>query len=177
VVERHVYGTEHPDVAINLNNLAGVNIKNGEFDEAEANFTEAIAIMSKLYGEDHPKVAVSLNNMSVLYKKTDRYDKSVEVCLEALEIAGKKLPEGHWLNAIIMSNLADCLIHMQQYPEAENYLMQSYPILTANFGEEHDRSMQTLEFIIELYKAWDKPEKLEEYRLIQIRINDEAAIF
>ena len=36
----------------------------------------------------------------------------------------------------------------------------------AILGEDHIRTQQSLKYILELYKAWDKPEKVAEYEML-----------
>ena len=43
-----VHGEEHPDVAITLNNLAGVLMKKGEYDAAEDMYRRVLEIRTKV---------------------------------------------------------------------------------------------------------------------------------
>ena len=50
-------GQEHPDVAIDLNNLAGLLQATNRLAEAEPLMRRALAIDEASLGNDHPKVA------------------------------------------------------------------------------------------------------------------------
>jgi hypothetical protein len=53
---RCALGLEHPDVATNLNNLAGLYDEQGRYVDAEPLYKRALAISEKALGPDHPNV-------------------------------------------------------------------------------------------------------------------------
>jgi len=67
-VKEKALGPDHPDIALSLNNLAGLYDSQGKYDEAEPFYTRALGIWEKALGPDHPNVATSLNNLAGLYK-------------------------------------------------------------------------------------------------------------
>jgi hypothetical protein len=68
-----VYGSDHYEVAVNLNNLAALRQAGGDAREAEELYRRALALKEKLRGANHPDVAVTANNLAVLYKHQGRY--------------------------------------------------------------------------------------------------------
>jgi len=44
--------------------------------------------------------------------------------------------------------------------------VKSYSLLKKQFGASHRRTVAALKRIIELYEAWGKPDKAEEYRAL-----------
>jgi tetratricopeptide (TPR) repeat protein len=60
-------GSEHPDLAMSLDNLAGLYRKQGQYAKAEPLMVRALAIREKALGPNHPDVATSLNNLVDLY--------------------------------------------------------------------------------------------------------------
>ena len=71
VAERNV-GPNHLDVAISLNNLAGLYDTQGQYAQAEPLYKRALAIREKALGSEHPTVAKSLENMAALYRAINR---------------------------------------------------------------------------------------------------------
>ncbi|MCP9450761.1 MAG: tetratricopeptide repeat protein [Nitrospira sp.] len=71
VAEQNV-GPDHPEVAISLNNLAGLYRAQGQYATAEPLYTRSLAIREKPLGPDHPHVATSLENLAALYRTTHR---------------------------------------------------------------------------------------------------------
>jgi tetratricopeptide (TPR) repeat protein len=80
------YGKEHPNVAIALNNLAGLLQATDRLDEAEPMYRRAIEIGEASYGPDHPDVAIDLNNLAGLFKATNRLDEAEPLMRRVIEI-------------------------------------------------------------------------------------------
>ncbi|MEE9294954.1 MAG: tetratricopeptide repeat protein [Phycisphaerae bacterium] len=97
--------------------------------------------------------------------KISRGDASAAEMLvrECLEIREKALGKDHWTTGIAQSVLGECLIVMGRYDGAEPLLLEAHPIIKEGLGEDDDRTRAALERIVQLYQAWGKPEKAEEY--------------
>ncbi|CAM9963441.1 unnamed protein product, partial [Ascophyllum nodosum] len=59
-------GPRHPDVALSLNNLAGLLLSQGKYDDAESLYKRALAILEEALGPRHPDVAENLNSLALL---------------------------------------------------------------------------------------------------------------
>jgi hypothetical protein len=57
------YGTNHPRVAMALNNLSKVLSKKGKQSEAQSMLETALNILRKIHGENHPHVAAAVHNL------------------------------------------------------------------------------------------------------------------
>ena len=66
-------GPDHPNVALSLNNLAGLYDTQGQYAQAEPLYKRSLAIWEKALGPDHPYVATSLNNLAELYRTQGQY--------------------------------------------------------------------------------------------------------
>eukprot|EP00633_Aureoumbra_lagunensis_P013682 CAMPEP_0197343580 /NCGR_PEP_ID=MMETSP0893-20130614/821_1 /TAXON_ID=44058 ORGANISM="Aureoumbra lagunensis, Strain CCMP1510" /NCGR_SAMPLE_ID=MMETSP0893 /ASSEMBLY_ACC=CAM_ASM_000539 /LENGTH=74 /DNA_ID=CAMNT_0042849375 /DNA_START=1 /DNA_END=221 /DNA_ORIENTATION=- len=69
-------GSNHPDVATTLNDLAGLLQAQGKYDEAKPLFERAIEIWEKVHGPNHPHVAAGLNNLAGLLDEQGKYDEA-----------------------------------------------------------------------------------------------------
>ncbi|MGD0615443.1 MAG: serine/threonine-protein kinase, partial [Verrucomicrobiota bacterium] len=62
-IDRKLFGEEHPQVAVSLNNLASALEKQGKLAEADRSASEALAIRRKLFGENNQSTAESLRQL------------------------------------------------------------------------------------------------------------------
>ena len=99
-------GTEHPDYANSLNNLASYNASLGDYTEAISLCTEALNIYEKVYGTEHPSCATSLNNLATYNYYLGNYPGAIRFGTKALNICGKALGTEHPDYAAFLSNLA-----------------------------------------------------------------------
>jgi tetratricopeptide (TPR) repeat protein len=67
-----VYGSLHPDVAMDLNNLAGLVYAKNHLNEAEVLFLAAIVCFEGCFGPDDPNVALPVGNLSHLYMQKNQ---------------------------------------------------------------------------------------------------------
>jgi nephrocystin-3 len=79
-------GTDHPNVAIRLNNMADLLLTTNRLKEAEPLYERAFKIFEKNYEPDHPKVAIVLNNLAILQHKTNRLNEAEPLLERALKI-------------------------------------------------------------------------------------------
>ena len=65
-IDEAVYGPDHPEVAIDLSNLATILLDLGQLAEARSLVERALAIDEAVYGPDHPTVATLRANLAVI---------------------------------------------------------------------------------------------------------------
>jgi tetratricopeptide (TPR) repeat protein len=61
-------------------------------------------------------------------------------------------------------NLARVYAAQGRYDEAEPLLTKAYNGRISKLGPEHPHTLESLNNLIELYEAWEKPERAEEWR-------------
>ena len=68
-----VLGSDHPDVAKQLNNLALLCQNQGKYEEVEKYYQRALSIYETKLGQDDPNVAKTKNNLASAYLKQGKY--------------------------------------------------------------------------------------------------------
>ena len=134
---RSVLGSEHPDVATALNNLAILLQLRGEHAEAEPLFREALAIRTNLYGEAHPEIASLLNDFATLLQRQGKYAEAEPFFLQALDMRRSLFGEEHMQVAQALGNLGLVLRLQGRYAEAEPFYRQALAMLRRLHGEDH----------------------------------------
>ena len=77
-----IYGDEHPFIAINYNDIAGIYYRTGEYKKALSYYEKAIAILKKTYGDVHPRISDAYMNMAAIFLKTQnraKFDEYMEL--------------------------------------------------------------------------------------------------
>jgi hypothetical protein len=85
-IDEKSYGSDHPLVAIRLNNLASLLQDTNRQAEAEPLIRGALEIDEKSYGSDHPDVAIDLNNLAALLQDTNRLAEAEPLMRRMVEI-------------------------------------------------------------------------------------------
>jgi tetratricopeptide (TPR) repeat protein len=155
-VDEQSYGPEHPDVAIALNNLAGLLRATNRLAEAETLMRRVVAIFEKSYGETHPNVATVLNNLAGLLRATNRLVEAEPLYRRALAIDEQSFGPEHANVAINLSNLAGLLRATNRLAEAETLMRRVVTIFEKSYGETHPNVATALNNLAGLLRATNR---------------------
>jgi tetratricopeptide (TPR) repeat protein len=111
------FGPNHPDVAIDLNNLAGLLRATNRLAEAEPLFRRALAIDEASFGPNHPDVAFDLNNLAKLLQATNRLSEAEPLIRRAVEIFENSLGPDHPNTLHVRKNLERLLAELGKTAE------------------------------------------------------------
>ncbi len=89
-IDEAVYGPDHPNVGIRVNNLGLVLKDLGDLASAKASYERALKINEAAYGPDHPDVAFQLSNLGSLLQVIDDHD-GARACYERALVIRKKV--------------------------------------------------------------------------------------
>ena len=149
-------GPHHPDVAIDLDNLAALLKTTSRLAEAEPLMRRALAIAETSFGPDHTGVATTLNNLAELFYATNRLAEAEPLMRQVMAIFEKSLGENHPNVATALNNLAALLQDTNRLPEAEPLMRRALAIDEATFGPDHPNVAICLNNLAKLLKATNR---------------------
>jgi CHAT domain-containing protein len=162
------YPNGHPDLAISLNNLAGLLQAQGEYAQAELLCRRALQMREALYPKDrypngHPELATSINNLAGLLQAQGEYAQAEPLYRRALQMTEAlcpkdRYPNGHPDLAQSLNNLASLLQAQGDYSQAEPLyrralLMREALYPTDRFPNGHPNLAQSLNNLATLLQA------------------------
>jgi tetratricopeptide (TPR) repeat protein len=103
---KRTVGSDHPDVAATLNNLALICRAQNQHAQAELYLNRALAIWESACGGDHPDVAIALNNLALLCIARGQYAQAEPIYLRSLAIREQAFGPDHPEVATSLENLA-----------------------------------------------------------------------
>lgn len=162
-INRKLYGEFHPEIATNLHNYSILLYRKGDREKAEAMSREALEIFRSIVGDVHPAIATISDNLVKIMLAQGKYVEAEEKMQNIIEIREQVFPADSWMITDSKAKWGNCLAKLKRYEEAETILLESYPILKLEPGEDHPATKAAIRYIINLYQAWDKPEKVAEY--------------
>ncbi|MEM9504984.1 MAG: CHAT domain-containing protein, partial [Cyanobacteria bacterium P01_E01_bin.43] len=116
-ISEQAYGSDHPEVATNLNNLADLYRLMERFDEAISLAQRSLEVREQQRGPDHPDVASSLYTLAGVYRSLDRYEAAEPLYQRSLAIREQIFGLDHPVTADNLINLAG-LYYAQGQPQA-----------------------------------------------------------
>ncbi|BCL82285.1 tetratricopeptide repeat protein [Ktedonobacteria bacterium brp13] len=149
-------GSDHPNTASSLNNLATLYRTQGKYAEAEPLLKRALTIREQQLRSDHPDTATNLNNLAGLYYEQGKYAEAEPLYLRALAIREQQLGTDHPDTATSLNNLA-ALYHAQgKYVEAEPLYLRALAIREQQRGTDHPDTATSLNNLADLYRTQSK---------------------
>ncbi|MBX7211307.1 MAG: tetratricopeptide repeat protein [Verrucomicrobiaceae bacterium] len=155
------FGKDHPEVAIDLNNLAELLRVTNRHAEAEPLMRRALGIDETSFGKEHPKVAIRLNNLAQLLQDTNRHAEAEPLMRRVVDIFEKSLGKDHPNVAASLNNLAALLQATNRHAEAEPLMRRALGIDEASFGKEHPEVAIRLNNLAQLLQATNRHAEAE----------------
>ena len=130
-------GDKDPDYAVLLNNLTLMLKEQGQYEEAEDLYRQALEIDEQTIGKNHPNYAIDLNNLAEVLGVQGKYQEPEKLYRQALAIAEKTIGKEHPHYAGGLNNLALVLQAQGKYEEVEGLFRQALKIGEQTIGKEH----------------------------------------
>ncbi|MGD9686109.1 MAG: tetratricopeptide repeat protein, partial [Desulfobacter sp.] len=134
--EQHL-GQSHPDVSVNLHNLALVLTELGDYAEAESHYRRSLAIQEQHSGVDNPEFAKGLLNLGTLLTNLGNFVGAEQLYRRGLAIMEKNLGSEHVDVAKCYQNIGSLSYWLGNYSEAETLFRRSLMTLEKHLGQEH----------------------------------------
>lgn len=147
------------DVAAALNNLAKCDLEIDSFEEAEAAFRTAYAMIIRLRGAEFINTAAAATNLADCLLRRAQVDllegnasqaeirarESVELYKKSYDIRSKRFPGGHDLTAVSLSGLSRASLLLEQQKEAVEYAAKALAMMKKVRKADHPGMIDVLE--------------------------------
>jgi tetratricopeptide (TPR) repeat protein/nucleoside phosphorylase len=149
-------GNKHPDVAINLENLAGLYRTQGKSVQAEQLYQRALAIGTQSLEAASLSLASSLNGLAALYDDQGRYREAEQLYQQAQTMNEAYVEATHPTIAHSLNNLAFLAANQGKYDKAEELYMRALAHYRQHSGSMHPSTAQCLNNLGDLYHKQGK---------------------
>jgi serine/threonine protein kinase len=136
-LSERLHGRDHVEVADALGELAGIQVKVNQFDEAQISIDRSLAILAREFGDQHPRYAQALNRHGSLQhaRGDDRaalatHDQAMAILVAA---HGSEHPSVAWTH----NDMAVAHYSLAEYDKALDALERARSILVAAHGPTH----------------------------------------
>jgi serine/threonine protein kinase/Tfp pilus assembly protein PilF len=148
--QRKSLGDKHPDVGETLIAVGLLYVNERRYPEADAAFTEALAIFQPL---GHPETGSCLRMLGMSLTSQERYADAAERFEEALAIFRRTRGDKDTLTLTALGNLGNAYLRLGQLDRAEPLLRESIMGIEGQFGADNDQLRAPLNQLGELERA------------------------
>ena len=132
-----LFGEDHPEYAVGLENLGGIAYRLGEYEECLNNLEHVREIRARNMGEDHPTVMRTMLNMATVSSSMGDYERAIKIFDEVLPLLTAVNGEVHLDTAVALRNKAIALRRASRHDESEATVERARPIFVELFGQRH----------------------------------------
>jgi tetratricopeptide (TPR) repeat protein len=169
-----ILGSDHPDIALSLNNLGILFQKMGNLLEAKLCFERALVIRENTLEPDHPHTALSLNNLGGILQEMGDHVAARLHYERALAINEKILGPDNPKTASILNNLGHLLQKMGDVTAALPYFERALTINEKTLGPDHPNTAPSLNNLGMLLKAIGKLTEAKPFLERALAINEKT---
>ena len=127
---QRVYGTEHIQLTVVMNNLALIEAARGREDEALELLQKSIEISERILGPNDPRMAIGYDNLANRLSLADRLDEAINAHQKAFRITMEQLGETNRQTGIILNNRATTRMRQGLWSDAEQDFFAALEVFT-----------------------------------------------
>jgi non-specific serine/threonine protein kinase/serine/threonine-protein kinase len=164
-------GPDHPETILSMKELGWLYYRQGQLDEAEEIFLEAIHRARRALGEDHPAMLMSRNNLSLVYVGRNRLEEAEAIERDVFARWRRLKGEEHQETLVAANNLAWIHERRGHYAEAESLHRENLEIQRRMLEVEHPDillGMQNVAWVMKEQERFEEAGALYE-ELLEIR--------
>lgn len=158
-------GKVHPYVALALNWLGVVALKQGKLDAAEADFHQMAQIYQSVYGDKDVHSGVAASRFGELAMARKQYANSEQLFRQSAQTFSETLSPDSFKTGVARAELGAALFHEKRYPDAEAELLAGYKIVTSEGHSSTEEAMDARSDLTALYDSLNQPEKAAKFRM------------
>ena len=149
---RALLGEAHSDTIWALYNLGWVLLHRRKYFEAEKPLRAALRERGANLPDEHVAVASCLLLLGRALMGQGEFAAAKAAFEECLGLRRKTLPAEHWQLATTASFLGECLAHLGDAATGGQMMLDSYAVIRAKLGENHQQTRQALERLREFQR-------------------------
>lgn len=165
-------GNDHPSTLSSLGGLGKAYCEAKQGEKAAPLLKEYVARQRKRFPKEAPQFAGLLAQVALDLLRCEKFAVAEEMLYECLTVREKKEADA-WTTFNTMSLLDGALLGQKKYAEAEPLLLKGYEGMKAREKTIPPQAStllpETLDRLIELYTATDKPDEVKKYQELRAK--------
>jgi serine/threonine protein kinase/tetratricopeptide (TPR) repeat protein len=145
-------------------NLATALLYQGQVEDAEKLYVEALGQMRRVFPRDDPVTLATMSNLAAVYWRHDKYEESLHLLEEALEAQKRTLGEDSRETLKTMHNLAGTYLNLKRVDDARRMYEQTLDRERLHLGASDPFTLNTTLGLADLLAFEGRHDKANELR-------------
>lgn len=137
-----LFGQDHPQNAVVMENLGGIAFRQGDFEKCLKNLEYVRDIRARNMGEDHPTVMRTMLNMATVANSMGNPERAISIYDEVMPLLTSVNGEIHLDTGTTLRNMGLALRDAGRNDDAVAAINRARPIYVELFGPRHHRLAQ-----------------------------------
>lgn len=172
-LRKKLYGEQHYEYAVSLNNIATTYMEMGEEKQAIPYLLQTKQILERLNKRDD-FYATTLGNLGNLYHNLGNFKEAEAYFSQALDLRKRLSGEYSAEYAQALNNIAALYYQINDLAKARRYYERALAIYQSIYGNDHEECAATLCNLGTLYSDIDEYDKAENYLLRSLAIRQKT---
>ncbi len=154
--------------------LGRIDIKQGNWAEAEREMQCALAINTEIFGKESLNILDDLRVLALIYQEQGRLAEAETLCLQALSLCKQHLPQIDPTHSSVLLCLAEIYKEQKRFTEAEPLYNQALDIDIQIFGEDHIHVTPILNNLATFYQIQERYAEAEPLLIRSLAIREQV---
>lgn len=163
-IRTEIYGSDHPFVAVLLQNLGDAERRAENYPTAEALLVRSLSIYAVAGESFYREASIAQNTLARVYRATDRGQESEQNHLDAIRLSIKAGGERNTDVGVFLRDLAVLYTQQSRFSEAENLYRGSISMLRDRLGDSSYQLSKTYRAYSEMLQAAGRDRDAAQYR-------------
>ena len=156
-----MFGPDHADTLLSLNNLGYLYQVIGRYREAELLFKRAIEASERVLPKDHPQTLISKNNLAALYQAQGRHREADPLFKYVLEAHERTLGPEHPQTLLSVNNLGLLYEEQGHYGDSEPLFKRALEACERVLPRDHPDTLQSVSNLASHYQHQGRYQEAE----------------
>ncbi|KAH8814629.1 hypothetical protein DL96DRAFT_1752984 [Flagelloscypha sp. PMI_526] len=143
-VKRRIFGSEHPDTFMSMNNLAKTYSELARHAEALKLNEEVVELCRRILGLEHPNTLTSMSNLAITYSNLARHADALKLDEEVVELRRRILGSEHPDTLTSMNNLAVTYSDLARHAKALKLNEEVVELRRRILSSEHPNTLTSM---------------------------------
>jgi eukaryotic-like serine/threonine-protein kinase len=150
---KRLLGEDDPLTLVSLRTRGTLRVRNGQFEEAEADFRAAITGMQRVLGYQHLETLQSQSKLVEVFYEQGRYDEALKPAQDALDAARQTLAADHAVTLRLITLMGFISLGRKDFPEAEKFLRDALEGYRRVHGSQHPQTWNPMNNLAALFSS------------------------